>query len=1512
MTTVTSRDIQEIVSKLSSDKAKAREEGIKLLNTWLEGERSINFCKFLSRKTAMIKPDQIPGSETWPFLISLLIDCTCKEISASKKRVPKLMYAKTLRIVIQRAEDAKGDALPLVTVAKPLLNHIWDVLKDVPTFHSEYGIILRHVLAVREYRFHMRKRVYCGLVLVYMEKVGANLSEKQSSHSNLKEEGFRCILTLHSLLENPPGDFPENIREDVAKGFVGFFASVREEGKISRKLIECLNTYLLEDGPNLGYQSLEIHDSVQQFVSHFWLTTHDRALKDALILYAKLQLNLCRGSEVGGPLIEQLLDVVSRDLDQCSVPSITSSRSDIAKDERFGTSSHHDLLELAALVFYRACASMNKLPLAEKRARKENAATYLREGLVRGKSSWHATFCYLCHNYGTRLAKDLFIYWFDGICSCFGRILSDANMEHSYDGLLWTLRSLRQLFFLLLPIVSRGKVSLKSSSSVNKITWGWQTVWSCLVHDLPVFSNITSVADVAFRLLGDMVSHDIVNTTEVTQDVWDLQCFKHVSSLSTLYFISSYFSRKGSQGDLRDNLHLRQNVLRGVMSIINMKEVFALDEDLVILLPAAIYAVSAGVSAIPDHHREAFGSHINLDAAGAVADGLKGVQLRHGEFYDHFECFVNVLAEISFGSQDKEPLAHNSQGVRLPRQLRDPLLLEMKNCVLSDLEDKKSEKRSLPDIFLHCALLSNFLYGSFIARVKEETSLFQTKLTNCLLDLVESAVSTIHETLRDAKTRGFFGSNSSFDGTSSIVYFRSFLSCPIFSNWGKGNESHPVLQSSIVLGLERLLKALSSLYTELSNCERNLQSETVFCEASAPISASVDSTPSGTSKSRLVDMELDVADESAEAVLSGTTGAGISFSGTRWKMDILSLISCCFSVLPVVTWDILFDILGTESHAKVRENILRSLCQNFHWSLVKLTDLINLMDEMIQLKVGLRLHCFDDLASICCLVSTLLSLHCNEKDKDGSLSFNKIDAEQSLANLGDLLNRLSESSLLDWRGRVKLVLCICDFISLNPLIGQTMIQRLLTLLRDPDYRVRFSLARRIGILFLTWDGHDELFQDICSNFGSKLIFSSKEKLVTAKEVLTNGSQPRPLMETIIITLMHIAFHSEKVELEAVFMICVISAIDPCQRELVQTVLDNLARQLQYGCRLKYLEELMGPLLFSWVACGVSLTALVQIRNLFVSNVEPNHFMLYCCQWLLPALILHDDTSNLQLVAQVTRQPLAGLVRNHFVPVFSVCMALLCSKRSGWEKGSAVLQRKILSLAEISEEERDKLIKKHMVTIVCQILSLASSASEATIPLFSREIVELAVRTVVDGFLEPENYQTSEGVVDKINIFRSDRVFMLLVELHYKVTAAINRRHKSHRLAGIEVLISILGHRVAAASTSCYLFNLIGQFISSQALQEQCCRMISTLLRTFKSNPSKETTRVLGEQLQFLVSKLVACCIPSVANAEGSCPPSSQVLSLLQLLTVDSDPILHDYIRVSFSQPGPVRTKNFAN
>lgn len=67
-----------------------------------------------------------------------------------------------------------------------------------------------------------------------------------------------------------------------------------------------------------------------------------------------------------------------------------------------------------------------------------------------------------------------------------------------------------------------------------------------------------------------------------------------------------------------------------------------------------------------------------------------------------------------------------------------------------------------------------------------------------------------------------------------------------------------------------------------------------------------------------------------------------------------------------------------------------------------------------------------------------------------------------------------------------------------------------------------------------------------------------------------------------------------------------------------------------------------------------------------------------------------------LCLQVAGQPSAVLIKSHFVPIFSICISLHCSKRSGWESGTAVLQSSILTMAGISDNERDTLIKRHMV------------------------------------------------------------------------------------------------------------------------------------------------------------------------------------------------------------------------
>lgn len=49
---------------------------------------------------------------------------------------------------------------PLLSMAKTLFTHVHDILSNSPSFQSEYGTILRHLLEITDYRFQMRKRTY--------------------------------------------------------------------------------------------------------------------------------------------------------------------------------------------------------------------------------------------------------------------------------------------------------------------------------------------------------------------------------------------------------------------------------------------------------------------------------------------------------------------------------------------------------------------------------------------------------------------------------------------------------------------------------------------------------------------------------------------------------------------------------------------------------------------------------------------------------------------------------------------------------------------------------------------------------------------------------------------------------------------------------------------------------------------------------------------------------------------------------------------------------------------------------------------------------------------------------------------------------------------------------------------------------------------------------------------------------------------------------------------------------
>nr|POE61866.1 serine/threonine-protein kinase atm [Quercus suber] len=71
--------------------------------------------------------------------------------------------------------------------------------------------------------------------------------------------------------------------------------------------------------------------------------------------------------------------------------------------------------------------------------------------------------------------------------------------------------------------------------------------------------------------------------------------------------------------------------------------------------------------------------------------------------------------------------------------------------------------------------------------------------------------------------------------------------------------------------------------------------------------------------------------------------------------------------------------------------------------------------------------------------------------------------------------------------------------------------------------------------------------------------------------------------------------------------------------------------------------------------------------------------------------------------------------------------------------------------------------------------------------------------------------------------------MFLVEMHYKIAAAVHHRHKCHRLAGIEVLISIIGHRAAVSSTFKELVNAVLHNLSRQLKYTSMLKSLEELM-----------------------------------------------------------------------------------
>lgn len=207
-----------------------------------------------------------------------------------------------------------------------------------------------------------------------------------------------------------------------------------------------------------------------------------------------------------------------------------------------------------------------------------------------------------------------------------------------------------------------------------------------------------------------------------------------------------------------------------------------------------------------------------------------------------------------------------------------------------------------------------------------------------MLELLDRAVLVIEKTYNDVIS-GCLGSNSIFSNIElTVASFKSFFSSPLLSKWQEKNDTNTELHPRIVQSVERLLKGLAKLYEGCSGCRKNTHAKSTFSDL-LPVS---DPVPPG-SKSLILDMELDMNGGSTDVdslAIDGDQTSGASISLVKQKLGILLIMSSFFSILPSLTWEILFNLKEKESHPKVyfpRPFLSQDSVINIAWLVVKLS-----------------------------------------------------------------------------------------------------------------------------------------------------------------------------------------------------------------------------------------------------------------------------------------------------------------------------------------------------------------------------------------------------------------------------------------------------------------------------------------------------------------------------------------------------------------------------------------------
>eukprot|EP00850_Spirogloea_muscicola_P022712 SM000308S11822 [mRNA] locus=s308:82698:105864:+ [translate_table: standard] len=1469
---LTVADVEELSQKLLSDRAKLREEGLRDLQSYLDGTARATLSAMLTERTASQQSDET---------IAL-------ELASSKKRGPRPILSKVLRAFVQKSEESGTPVL--LRKIRTLFQHITDVLQHHGSLSSDYGYVLRQLLRVPQYRARLGKKPHRQLLQHHLHKAKSIPSLLTEHQAGVKEEAFRNILSLLSLLEHAPGDLSLSSRGELLESFVCIFTDLREEGRAARKLLAAVNTFLTMDGLNLGDRVATLHLSIQRFMSQFW-QNRDRELKDELVLYAKLQIKL-QGIQLSGTdALTELGELLEQELDQTTLVTTTSTWfSERRRDEKqaLASLSLEALWELAAATFLEVslhmissqehCQRDPDLRFSDNQKQRHTACkaskTVYHVPYISGQNISRqkrvkelvelkqapdmspcirlGALCRLIHDYGAEVPEQLLLDWTIALHKHLQRIFADGVASSGTNNVIWTVRS----------------ASIEDRAM-------WKPVWDGVLHLLVSYSGSTIMVDEELLLLTSMAQKRLVPRLALHKDLWDVSVWSERPTLAGLLFVKVLCTsgqRLALGATSKEDLKLRNKLLEWVLQAPLNKDtnstqgITLQDRSVGSELAAVLLAITTGESRIEGSSAmSSEDSHLRNAARklqqAQIQDNLE-IERENGPRFNAI-CYL-----------DRSPAALACCG--RPKGMEENV--ESSSSYLYGLE--QSEKRTDLAVAIRKDIQSavHNLFNSCTRWIRYDWRGELTFSTVAMLSGKDGAKpqQVPEQVISDADL-------ASISHLALLPDYCLFLDTESGEKLAGEDQALQILVSFFLFLREQyLLAARSREYSKPSSETKDLLSGiSVLSKSHARVTMihddDLDATP------------LRFTGGKAIASTIGTPGlpSNSSKEGERQRPLVATAILAETMVvvgqrLPRRAFELLLVLLHETFEHKDKCEVLRCMS-----SLVTSdnVDLLPSLDEECQV---ILLHCVEILAKSLNRGTSVLQL---------------------TRRLVAAMAAIVDMQPVFWHTRAQLAKSIAAVLPLGPEVCQeTLGDYFLGLVNDEEYRVHQQLSQSITILFLIWEDHFTLFSELRNVVKTQ---QPPNLANTCSQAL--GCDSLEKAETYATTLGVVAAASANVESEIIFLLSTHAAEQPSHRLLIAAVFDHLALELKYSVRWKLLQLHTASLAASWVSNGLSLQALFEEWHLFLPDGGLRDFAEWFSPYLLPPLLLTARTEDITYIAKVLNISTPKLVMDNFAPTFGAILPLYQTNvKEDTVKASSVLQGLMLEVAEISENERDLLISKKLLSIVSVILSHTSVNEEPKLQQYSKQVIVEALRTVIDGFWQGEEPSQPRSLIDQMNILRPDRVFTLLLRLHHELERAICPRHKKHQLAALGAFVDVLQKRVVEPSTFRYIVQMVLQSLQHPALQEQCCNLLSALVDAIQLGQTERDVQVLGEQLQPLVAKLVSCYLDTQekqSTCKGSAGDSSSttysrsevgcpdlIILLVQRLTEDASHLYFKWIK----------------